>query len=253
MTVEIHERLEQLKSEWCNIETFNKIYGIDFSSKNSCKIRDLFLTWANSFPYKRECFRDNNKQVNRWLFELYLHHQNLLTARKAGIQLSMTKEDMIMVISKMMSKNMPISGWWLEYSSDIIDATFISNLSGYFPSLRYKLFNDRYIYIQSLHEVIAQDLDIPIKYVKPYYSGSTENSNESDDHYATEFDIITDKPFVSHQQVWLDFGKPISLKPDICSIFTYASHEQELKKYLFSPNSIEKEELDSIKRLLKTT
>ena len=252
MTFDIHERLEQLKSEWCNIETFYKIYGIDFASNDSCKIRELFLAWANSFPFKRECFKDNNKLVNRWLFELYLQHQNLLTARKAGIQLSMTKEDMIEVISSMMSKKMPISGWWLECSNDIIDATFISNLSGYFPSLRYKLFNDRYIYIQRLHEVIAQDLGIQIKYVEPFYSGCAEYNNESGVHYATEFDIITDKPFVSHQQVWLDFGKPVALKPDICSIFTYASHEQELKQYLFSPNSIEKEEVDSAKHSLET-
>lgn len=60
---------------------------------------------------------------------------------------------------------------------------------------------------------------------------------------AYERDIITREPIGFSHQVWLDFGKPLALKPDACSIITFVQHESVLRP--FSTRVRDDEELEA--------
>ena len=244
MMDDIGNRLEQLKSGWCDHETFSRIYGLDILSEEAKDIREVFEEWNDSFVEKRKCFCDNQTKINRLLFELFLQNYNLITSHLAGIQLAMSKEDIENVISTVQSMKRQSS------IKNVIDASVFSNLKSYFPSLKFKLFSDRYVYIQRLHEAIHNELGIQIEPIRPFYPKKVEGK-EDDGKFATEYDILTDIPFKSEEEVWLDFGKPIALKPDTCSIYTFVEHRAELEEYLFSPNCIDEEMINKAKNILR--
>jgi hypothetical protein len=52
--------------------------------------------------------------------------------------------------------------------------------------------------------------------------------------FASDFDCITFEPIGLRHQVWLDFGKPINLSPDVCGIHTYARHSRLLRPFLMA-------------------
>lgn len=228
MDIEIQNRLEQLRSENCDVITFNNIYGFNLFSDGSIEIRNQFQTWANSFTTKRVVFNQENKKINRWLFELFLQQNRLVTTRQASIQLAMSQSDFVKLINIMKNKNMLPLGGNINMEIGIISEDTYKNLSRYFSSLRFKCWSSCADYIFSLHKVIKDELLLE---VQPIYDQACQSSKL----IATEYDILTDEPFESHNQVWLDFGKPLALKPDVCSIYTYRANKFELEEYLYSP------------------
>ena len=62
--------------------------------------------------------------------------------------------------------------------------------------------------------------------------------------YAYEFDMLTSEPVSVRYQLWLDIGKPVRLKPDVCSVKTYFLHKKLLRDYLFGNYDIRLEEME---------
>ena len=243
MTKSISERLDQIKTEWCDIETFKCIYGLDINSEDSKPLKESFRQWQEQSRRKNNCFHENETKVNRWLFELFLQHNNLITTLMAGIEVSMLQNDFINLLDKMQQKGMILGGCFFDCKCGVIPEPIVSNLQLCFNSLKFKSFWNTSEYIEILHKTITQELDMQFNPVRPFLS-DIENG------YATEYDIITGKPFESRDQVWLDFGKPIALKPDICSIYTYVMYKHELEGYLFSQESIDEDDIQKAKVII---
>ena len=224
MTFEIIAgRIDQLKGEWCDFGTIKAIYGIDFGSESD--IKKKFCDWVNSFEKKRDCFLE--KKVNRWLFELFLQKNDLMTTKQAAISLAMGREDFEKIIFQMIAKEMIFKSYEAKLRNSVIDKAIVNNLSKCFPSLQFTLFTDRFVYIKILHDTVKKELEIEINPIFPCFA-------EKNTEYATDYDILTDEPMASHNGVWLDFHKPFSLKPDICSIYTYCKNQGDIDQFLFS-------------------
>ena len=225
---DISKRLSQLQTEICDRPTFLSIYGIDLWTMDS-EAAALFKVWAAYLGHSPEIIQ--SERINRWLFERFLQQEHYLPTKIAAIRFAMLESDFTKLIDKMCEKGM------LPYSTTktkdlgLYSTSFLDNLTGHFSLMKFRSFNSQTAFINLLHEVIRKELNIEITTV---YSECSRKLNENPLEVAYEYDVITGEPMGIAHQVWLDFKKPLSLKPDACSELTFKEYWNELREWSFS-------------------
>ena len=96
--------------------------------------------------------------------------------------------------------------------------------------------------MQKIHEKLKEN---GLK-VTPVYCATSVSLEEREPLFASNIDDFTGEPVSEKYSLWLDFKKPITLKPYICSLKTYALHRNILKEYLMGDEP-EEELLEKIK------
>lgn len=124
----------------------------------------------------------------------------------------------------------------LDFFEQTIDETFIREFNRHFPSLQFRIFSDHNDFCICLHEAIMEDLGVKVTSIRCVTS---EALGENPAVFAHDYDAVTLDPIGIRYQVWLDFKKPMNLRPDACSLKLYAEQKDILRPYVFAGNEPE--------------
>ena len=227
---DLAERLSQLQNACCDRSTFLSIYGLDLWSPAS-EARGLFQAWARRLPRKPTVILSPD-QINRWLFERFLQQEHYLPTRNAAIKFALTETDFIRVVDAMCEKGLlPYSASFAK-DMGLFETSLVDNLHHHFPAMKFRFFNSQSAFVTALHGVFRRELGIELTTV---YSACSKKLHEEPPEVAYEYDIITGEPMGIGHQVWLDFHKPLVLKPDACSECTFDRYRAELQRWAFQP------------------
>ena len=222
---EILKRLRIVKEQrWSRIP-FIEHYGVDVDlwSPNSA-VGAQFREWAGSFPKGSKVM--GSQDVDRWMFERFIIQREWMPKCMVADQLAMSAVDLENVLSAMAREN---------YISELVTRgevpgmypkSLVRNLPKRLPSFSRKTFSSQSNFVRAFHEAIKKDLKDVSVHLELCSASQALKENPPDVAY--ERDIITRQPIGISHQVWLDFGKPLALKPDACSIITFVQHEKLL-------------------------
>ena len=214
-----------LPREWVPFEVIEKLHGI---SKVDLLGWGGFKAWSQRLRRPREVMRPN--EVNRHEFESYLQHSWLLPMKAAAVRLGMTAESFQDTLAVLDESDTIILNT-RDFPPQVVNESLIRHFHEPFPDLQNRIFGDHNDYCSRLHQAISKDLDIE---VAPLYCETSQHLRQDPVDYAYDYDCFTDSPIGLRYQVWLDFKKPINLRPDACSLKFYIEHEAELKPLVFA-------------------
>ena len=231
MNLDIAGRLSQLKTQFCDKETFLQIYNMDLWSRDS-EAAGLFRVWADSLARKpKVLFPD---KIDRWAFERFLQIEQYLPTRNAAMRFAMSEIDFTNAVDLMCEKGM-LPSYTSKYKElRLFPISILDNLADHFKDMRFKFYNSQTEFINGFHNVIRKELELDITTI---YSECSKSLNETPIEVAYEFDIITDEPMGIAHQVWLDFNKPLALKPDACSETTLNTYREYLQEWCFNQSA----------------
>ena len=218
---DVRKRLKAIKERMCDKQTFMSLYGLDLWDK-AIESAGLFRVWNDRRTIKSNVLIED--KIDRWAFELFLQQEHYLPLKNASIRFAMSEDDFKQVISAMCDKEISMIPSSLRdgivpglYPSSLLD-----DLHRKLPSMKKRLFNTETEFIACFHQAIAADLKLQVTTI---YSEVSKLLNDKPHEAAREFDVITGEPLGNRHQIWLDFKKPLALRPEACSILTYTRYE----------------------------
>ncbi len=219
----IRKRLEELESEFADDRLIRRLYGLEFREDDS--LTERIKAWAERH-YDREASVFGDEGIHRWRLETFLQNEKLLPVKWAGAKLGMTRESFQDLAERLIDEHL------LDWDADrqVIRKDDVEGIRDNFESLKHRLFGDHRNYCEVLHEAIQSEFGIS---VDPLYCKTSEFLDEDPSLYAKGFDSLTDEPVSAKYENWLQTGKPMHLRPDVCSTLTLVEHESLLEGYLF--------------------
>ncbi len=217
--------LELLKNPWVSFELLKRLYGID---KEDAGLWGSFQMWGMGHRRPREVLRP--EAVDRHAFEAFLQQSGLLPLRIAAARLGMLEDSFVDVLGRL-EETGALQPNGTGHSSQLVTESLLRSFHTRFPKLRSSVFSSHDEFCAALLPVI--EAEIGVKPV-PLYCATALAIDKTLPEFAHDFDCLTQEPVGLRYQVWLDLGKPMFLRPDICSVKTYVDHEQELKLVLFA-------------------
>ncbi len=208
----IVKQMEILKNPLCPLSWASEKYGIPL--RRTDRLNGRFRKWALRFGKRKDVMTPT--QIDRFEFELFLQFFKLVPIKFAAIQLGMSEKSFGEVV-RLMQGNDELSYHMDLDDSNVIDGGVVENLVRFFPGLEKNVYGSQPDFCKALHQEIRNEYDLD---VDPVFCETSELIDESPE-YAYEYDALTSKPVSIKYQLWMDLGKPISLKPDACSILTY--------------------------------
>ena len=145
----------------------------------------------------------------------------------AAIQCAMSNDDFSKTLNEMANRDYISPSLVDGEVGGMYPSSLLRDLPKRLPSFPRKIFSSHSAHVRAFHQAIKDDLKIDdIKFLRCTASAAF---NEDVLDAACDYDIITMEPIGITHRVWLEFGKPIALSPDVCSIITYAKHESVLR------------------------
>ena len=239
---EVLARLEIIKSRRWFKDQFIKWYGVDLWA-SGCSPAAQFKVWASRFDDGSNCMSPDD--IDRWKFERFLVAREWLPTNQAALQFGMSVEQFDEVLKGLVSKDLIDEKMIDIETHGIFPSNFLRDLPKRLPSFPRKIFTSHSSYVREFHVAIKKDLGL---HVVLLVCEASRFLGDSPPEVAYECDIITSIPISISHQVWLDFGKPLALKPDACSVLTYLRHESLLSEY--SMGGPEDGKLESVRNIL---
>jgi hypothetical protein len=226
---EVGRRIAILSEPWWEERWIEEHYGIRFPAR---RLVGSFLAWGHNRTRPLQVAREG--KLDRHAFESYLQAAQWIPMKWAAARLGMTPSSFEAVVARMVEKGLDVHGV-LDIDGrldpQLILEVAIQNFRDHFPALQNMFVVEYQIYCERLHAAIREDLDFE---VEPLRCITSEKLREEPIFYAHEYDAVTLEPVGLHWQVWLDFGKPINLYPDVCATSTYAEHEALIESKLYA-------------------
>jgi hypothetical protein len=222
LTPEQVARLAALRGSYVNQAFLEDFYGLQPDSA----LMGAFRAWAARYR-RREAAEKPSGEVHRHAIETFFQTERLLPMRWAAARVGMTQRSLEEVLTQIRADDpfLPKGP-----SEQLIPEQLLGNLSSYFPALRNRLFSDHHDFCRELHEAILTTMGLD---VEALHCVTAKALGEPDPDYVHDVDAITLEPMGLRYQVWLDFKKPMSLRPDACSLLLYARERPLLSPYLF--------------------
>jgi hypothetical protein len=154
-----------------------------------------------------------------------LRSQRLLTRAYAAARLAIQPESFDQLLPLL--PRLGLSKKYAVYPG-IIDESLAEDLVKSLPGLRFRTFGTHDSFCELLHHALGKAVDLE---VKPLFCFTADELGEQR-MYAYTWDNITLRPLSAKHSVRLDFQKPLSLAPDLCSKLFLAQHWGELKPFL---------------------
>jgi hypothetical protein len=110
-----------------------------------------------------------------------------------------------------------------------IDRIFIRAL----PPLQNRIFANHDSFCKQLHEAISKELAEHLNSaIEPLHCITAQRLQLADPDLAYSYCMLTDEPTGLRYRIWLNFGKPLNLTPDICSFIAYFDNTALLRPHL---------------------
>lgn len=224
---DFHERIEAARERRCNFAFVREYFGLDFASDEA--LRRDFLFWMRQ---RRNDEPLSDETVDRWWLEMFLQDRRLLPVKWAALQLGMTQESFMEL-----RRELGQAGPQLMYhpSPDLVGSSFEQDVFGQFQLRTRPASANGHDPLhhnstcQRIHAWIADEFGFV---VQPEYCRTSRRVGHQPPHFAKYLDILMLEPVSPVYQVWLDFGKWLTLPPDRCSLYGYAVYQAEVARYL---------------------
>jgi len=220
-------RLDCLINGPCVPEGYiREYYGLAWPFEG--ELREDFDIWLSQLRRRTGCSAGN---VSRYELEAFIQQKRLVPSKWMAARLGMTARSFDEVLPRLSTVGLRQQRYVVypgliaeSLSEDVVPA---------FPELKFRTFGSHNSFCDRLHEVIHSTLGIEV--VKLYCATSTIMADDPR-WYANNFDCITLQPLCGKHQMWLDFGKPLSLGPDRCSKLFYFENHDQLHSYFAGTN-----------------
>ncbi len=223
---ELRSRIELLTGEFAPASMFTELYGLAFPDR---KLFGSVRAWLQRVQ-RNKGFESSDGKINRHVFENYLQQKNLIPVKLAAFQLGMEMDSFRAVIGALEYQGQAEAGF-SSVSDQLVDESVVRRFTQFFKGTANAIFSDHTTLCIALHSSIKTELGIE---VKTRFCETAQKLGEPD--FAHDVDVITLKPIGLRFQVWLDFGKPKNLKPDVCSMICYSEHKALLSNFLLFEN-----------------
>jgi hypothetical protein len=197
------------------------------------KFKEKYESWYK-VKYSEKLDINN---INIWRLEEYLKWQGIIqiddAAAKLGMEVNSFKTVLNKYIQKLMAKTF--------FTDELVYKDVVQDITKYL-FININIFKNHTEYCKIVHEKLkGNGLE-----VTPLYCETSIILQESEPLFSFNIDDFTGEPVSEKYSLWLDFKKPITLKPYTCSLKTYALYRSILKDYLMGDEP-EEELLEKIK------
>lgn len=225
MDTQYNFMMKWLPQEWVPFEVIELLHG---TKRDDAQLWGAFQAWSLRLRRPREVLRPS--EVNRHTFESYLQQSRLLPEKTAAVRVGMSIDSFQNVLATLDEKGIIVVNT-RDFSQQVVTESLIREFHNIFPALQNRTFGDHDDFCSRLHAAINDDLGIQ---VEPVYCETSEALGQEPADFAYDYDCFTGKPIGLRYQVWLDFKKPINLRPDACSMKLYVEKEDQLKPLVFA-------------------
>lgn len=234
MNGDFQQRLQSAQQRRCSFDFVQDYFGLKLAT-DAALCRD-FEFWMGQ---RRDQKAFEDESVDRWWLEKFLQDRRLMPVKWAALRLGMTQASLVEL-----RQRLEHTGPLLVYhrSDDLIGSSFEDDLFGQFRrrSRPMSLNGEDPLHhnneCRRIHEWIAAELGLA---VEPEYCVTSRRVGHDPPYYAKYFDILLLEPVSPVYQVWLDFGKWLTLPPDRCSVYAYALHHAALADHVAGHQSPE--------------
>lgn len=186
--------------------------------------------WARRLSRNAEVERPG--AVNRHVLENFFQIAGVIPLKWAAVRLGMEAASFDELLGKLVEGRVIDERYYLDGNAPkLIDTALIKSFYKLFPGLENRIFGDHDDLCSRMHREIQRDYGIEVVPLKCVTAVKLHGFNSAD--YAYEYDAITLAPIGIRYQVWLDFNKPMNLRPDACAMLFYAAERRALQRYLF--------------------
>lgn len=220
----LDQRIAQLKNDWIGPSTLAAIYGLTLPELE----RD-FIRWGRLQRRPREVIRGD--QVSRFALESYFQQRKVLPIKWAAAKLGMAAASLVNAIAALEASGRVdrVRDGSENLVAEDLDRIFIGAL----PPLQNRIFGKHDDFCRRLHEAISNELGTHLPTpVEPLHCITARRIQPGDPDFAYAFCALTDAPIGLRYRIWLDFGKPLNLTPDMCSYVAYFDNRELLQPYL---------------------
>ena len=229
MNQEQKKRLKALEGRWCDQKLLDELYGIHLPDE---ALIGRFRSWAARFRQNKTVAKRNHA-YDRHALEGYFQFNKLLPLKWAAARLGMEQESFENLLNVLGEQSLIMR----DVTDQTVHEIVVRDIHKFFPALSYKVFSDHNDFCRNLHKAVREEsLGLEIKPVRCVASGAF---GEDPPDYAYDFDCISSEPVGLRRQVWLDFGKPVNLKPDVCSEKLFLDEYEILSPFLLAGQEVE--------------
>lgn len=219
---ELQSRIKLLRREFAPPSLFTELYGLAFPDR---KLFGSVRAWLQKVQ-KHKKIESTDGMINRHVFENYLQQKRLIPVKNAAFQLGMAIDSFKEIIGVLEYQGQAEAGF-SSVSDQLVDESIVRHFTQFFQGTANAIFSDHTTLCVALHSSIKNELGIE---VNTRCCETAQKLGEPD--FAYDVDAITLKPIGLRFQVWLDFGKPKNLKPDVCSMIFYSKNKELLSNFL---------------------
>lgn len=225
---EIAARLAVLSQPWCPPELVHELLGIDLPGDP--QLAGAFRMWSARFWGDANVERStrSGRLVHRHALEAFLLQNGWISRKWAACHLGLDEGTLALVVDRLQGSAL-VPQVASGVSDQILRQRDAASLYRLFPSLRLKAFSSHSSMCRALHDAIRTELGLEFQ---PLLCVTSAKLDPKEPDIADAFDAINGDPVGVRYQVWLDTGKPVNLRPDVCSLRFYAEHEGQLQAHV---------------------
>ncbi len=228
MNSDEQKRFAALKHAWCGEWLIRELYGLKYADDK--RLSGFFRTWASRFRRGRmvERLENGQLQVDRHELETFFQLNGVVPRKWAAVELGMTEKSFDEVIEALIGDYALISKS-SNISPQLVVHEEATHLYKHFPDLEHKVFSSHFAMCKALHASMRNRYQIEVEVL---HCVTSSQLTTDDPDLASAFDAITLDPVGLRYEVWLDFHKPVNLRPDCCSTKFYVQNEAVLKPFV---------------------
>jgi len=205
-------------------DVFLEWYGVDLWGEAE-ELAMYLDTWAVHHMDLKDV--QTSSQVNRIAFERYLQAYHLMPLTFAADQLAVAREDFHTLLDEMVREKLLMAD--AKWEQSFCGTNLPEELPNHLPSFPKRVYPDVPSRIRAFHDAVNKDLGFDLAIVE------TETLDGGVKKPGHTRDILTSSPVALGDSVWLNLGKPVSLRPDVCSKRTYLDFRDQLSELLMGP------------------
>jgi hypothetical protein len=218
-------RLSELRERFSSHELIDALYG--FGAVPAEDVMGRYRAWWRRL---RGVVGEREDRIDRFWLETFFQRTKLLPRKWAAARLGMTERSFEEVLDRLDLEGV-VARTEVEPLSFLVNESQIRVFHELFEATRMRLFSSHDDRCRRIHEAIRIAYGVEVEVL---HDVTSQALGEDPPQIAYEFDAITGDPVTMAYEVWLDLGKPMSLRPDCCSLKLYVAERDELRPVAFS-------------------